>query len=118
MPYVSRLQCSHGQDHIREWEGAAVASVSIRELKAKTSEVIRRSEAGTPFVVTRRGRPVSVLLPLDEEAEDRILSEAPHFIRMWEKAEAEYKASKTVPWETVKRRLGLAELARRARQRR
>jgi prevent-host-death family protein len=41
-----------------------MASVGIRELRQRASEVLRRVEAGESIEVTDRGRPVAVLAPL------------------------------------------------------
>ena len=42
--------------------------IGVRELRRQTSEVIRRvREERAEYVVTYRGRPVAVILPLDAE---------------------------------------------------
>jgi prevent-host-death family protein len=41
-----------------------MASVGIRELRQRASELLRRVEAGETIEVTDRGRPVAVLAPL------------------------------------------------------
>ena len=42
--------------------------IGVRELRERTSEVIRRvREDGVEYVVTYQGRPVAVILPLDTE---------------------------------------------------
>jgi prevent-host-death family protein len=43
-----------------------VASVGIRELRQRASELLRRVEAGETIEITDRGRPVAVLAPLPE----------------------------------------------------
>ena len=44
--------------------------IGVRELKARASEVLRDvRDSHAEYVVTLRGRPVGVLLPLDEGAE-------------------------------------------------
>lgn len=97
-----------------------MATVGIRELKSKTSEIIQRSLKGEIFLVTRRGKPVSVVLPLDADVEDLILSEAPRFIRLRERGREEYRRGKTIPLAAVKEELKQAPrprsrgLARRA----
>ena len=96
-----------------------MAAVGVRELKAKASEIIERSSRGERFLVTRRGRPISVLLPIDEDLEDFIRAHAPEFIRMSKRARREYRAGKTRPWREVRQEL-VAEgkrrpVARRAR---
>lgn len=45
--------------------------VGIRALKNETSEIIRAvREEGIEYVVTYRGKPVAVIRPLDEPAQD------------------------------------------------
>jgi prevent-host-death family protein len=42
--------------------------IGVRELRQRTSEVIRRvREEGAEYVVTHQGRPVAIILPLDTE---------------------------------------------------
>jgi prevent-host-death family protein len=41
-----------------------MASVGIRELRQRASELLRRVEAGETFEVTDRGRPVAILAPV------------------------------------------------------
>ena len=43
-----------------------MASVGVRELRQRASELLRRVEGGETIVVTDRGRPVAVLAPLPE----------------------------------------------------
>lgn len=52
-----------------------MAEIGVKTLKATASAVIERVEAGTSYVVTKRGRPAAVLLPV-EEAEDLVLANA------------------------------------------
>lgn len=41
--------------------------VGVRELKNRTSEIVRAvRERGAQYIVTHQGRPVGVLLPVDE----------------------------------------------------
>lgn len=44
-----------------------MASVGIRELRQRASELLRRVEAGETIEVTDRGRPVAVLSPVPNE---------------------------------------------------
>jgi len=51
--------------------------VGVRELKNKTSEIIRAvREEKTKYIITYQGRPVGLLLPIDEEAPDEHLLQA------------------------------------------
>ena len=44
-----------------------MAEVGVRELKARASEIIRDVREGrTRYVITHRGRPVGLLIPLEE----------------------------------------------------
>jgi prevent-host-death family protein len=44
-----------------------MASVGVRELRQRASELLRRVEAGETIEVTDRGRPVALLAPLPDE---------------------------------------------------
>lgn len=55
--------------------------VGVRELKNRASRLIEEVEAGEPVVVTRRGHPAAVIVPV-EEAESLLLSRAEEFVRM------------------------------------
>lgn len=41
-------------------------SVSSRELKNRTAAILRRVRAGERVTVTNRGRPVAVIVPIDQ----------------------------------------------------
>ena len=43
-----------------------MASVGVRELRQRASELLRRVEAGETIEITDRGRPVAILAPLAE----------------------------------------------------
>jgi prevent-host-death family protein len=50
-----------------------MATVGVRELRQRASELLRRVEAGETIEVTDRGRPVAVLAPLpDAEPLERL----------------------------------------------
>jgi prevent-host-death family protein len=57
--------------------------------------VIDDVESGAAYVVTRRGRPAAVLLPVDE-AEDLVLANADEYIRARKRARAAYAKGRTV----------------------
>jgi prevent-host-death family protein len=44
-----------------------MASVGVRELRQRASELLRRVEAGETIEITDRGRPVAVLAPLPDQ---------------------------------------------------
>ena len=54
------------------YDVATMATVSVRELKNRLSEHLRRLEEGETITVTRRGKPVAVMMPV-ESREDRLL---------------------------------------------
>jgi prevent-host-death family protein len=64
-----------------------MAEIGVKELKASASAVIENVEGGAAYVVTKRGRPAAVLLPI-EEAEDLVLSNADEYVRMRRAARA------------------------------
>ncbi|MEO6578934.1 MAG: type II toxin-antitoxin system prevent-host-death family antitoxin [Candidatus Limnocylindria bacterium] len=72
-----------------------MAEIGIKELKTTASSVIERVEAGAAYVVTKRGRPAAVLLPV-EEAEDLVLANADEYLRMRREARADYAKGRTV----------------------
>jgi len=65
-----------------------VPKVGVRELKNRTSEILRAvREEGVEYVITYQGRPMAVILPVDdEEMEDYVLTHHPHFIALRERA--------------------------------
>jgi prevent-host-death family protein len=71
-----------------------MAEIGIKELKAAASQVIDEVEGGAAYVVTKRGKPAAVLLPIDE-AEDIVLANAGEFVRMRRQGRAAYKAGRT-----------------------
>lgn len=49
-----------------------MASVGIRELRQRASELLRRVEDGETIEITDRGRPVAVLGPLPDDPLERL----------------------------------------------
>jgi prevent-host-death family protein len=49
-----------------------MASVGIRELRQRASELLRRVEDGESIEITDRGRPVAVLGPLPDDPVERL----------------------------------------------
>jgi prevent-host-death family protein len=71
-----------------------MAEIGVKELKATASAVIDEVERGAAYVVTKRGRPAAVLLPV-EEAEDLVLANADEYIRMRRLARSAYAKGRT-----------------------
>jgi prevent-host-death family protein len=60
---------------------AAIGVVNVRDLQRETSRILEELEAGTSFLVTRRGRPIATVTPIDDDAlEDFVLANAPEFV--------------------------------------
>ena len=78
----------------------------VADVKARFSSYIRESEKG-PIVVTRNGRPVAVLLSIDddEELERLILSRSSQFKEILQTARQQIRAGKGIPhdefWQEV-----------------
>jgi len=72
-----------------------MAEIGVKELKATASAVIAEVEGGASYVVTKRGRPAAVLMPI-EEAEDIVLANADEYIRMRRQARAAYARGQNV----------------------
>lgn len=72
-----------------------MAEIGVKELKATASAVIEEVERGAAYVVTKRGRPAAVLMPI-EEAEDLVLANADEYIRMRRQARAAYGKARAV----------------------
>jgi prevent-host-death family protein len=66
-----------------------MAEIGVKELKATASAVIDEVQRGAAYVVTKRGKPAAVLLPVDE-AEDIVLANADEYIRLRREARAAY----------------------------
>jgi prevent-host-death family protein len=77
-----------------------VAEIGVKELKATASSVIERVQAGTAYVVTKRGRAAAVLMPI-EDAEDVVLANANEYVRMRREARADHAAGRTVRLEDL-----------------
>ena len=65
--------------------------VGIRELARQASQIVEQVEStGRPALITRHGKPVAALVPIDEgELEDWILANAPEFVRARSEADDE-----------------------------
>lgn len=82
--------------------------VEMNEAKGSLSDYARRNRRHA-VVVTKRGRPVSALLPLQKGADlERLaLSLNARFRAILDKSQAEVRAGKVVSSEEVRRLLGL-----------
>jgi prevent-host-death family protein len=73
--------------------------VGIRELANRAGGVVDRvTKTGHPALITKRGRPVAALVPLDEDGlEDWVLGNAPEFTRQLKAADKDLAAGRTRP---------------------
>ncbi|HXU24098.1 MAG TPA: type II toxin-antitoxin system Phd/YefM family antitoxin [Tepidiformaceae bacterium] len=89
-----------------------MSSVTIRELSRRTSRVVDAvQETGRPAFVTRNGRLVAAVIPVDEEAlEDFILSTAPDFLDAMREADEDLKAGETRSLTDVLKEMGTVDV--------
>jgi PHD/YefM family antitoxin component YafN of YafNO toxin-antitoxin module len=75
-----------------------MSTIGVRELARHASSIINDIEQNKePALVTRRGRPVVYMLPVDsEEFEDFVLAQAPQFVEGMIAAGEELAAGETV----------------------
>jgi PHD/YefM family antitoxin component YafN of YafNO toxin-antitoxin module len=65
-------------------------------------------EGGSAVVVTRRGHPTALLLPIDApEAEDYVLAHAPEIVSSLREAESDLRQGRTVTLREYRRRRGI-----------
>jgi prevent-host-death family protein len=66
--------------NVRAWSlswGLVVATVGIRAFKAQATALVTRAENGEPIIVSRRGRPVAVMLPLEMDLQTLLWAQSP-----------------------------------------
>lgn len=73
-----------------------MAEIGIKDLKTSASRVIEEVSGGKSYVVTKRGRPAAVLMPI-EEAEDLVLANAEEFVNMRRRAREAYRKGRSHP---------------------
>src|SRR4026207_747343 len=78
--------------------GGHVKFTNVRELKAKTSEMLRTVEMGNPVLVTNHGRPTAMLVPVTEDdIEDAMLAYSPQLRKKIEAGLKDIRAGRTMP---------------------
>jgi prevent-host-death family protein len=92
-------------------------TIPVKELRAELAEMLDEvADRREHIIVTRRGRPAAVLVPIDEyeglEETAEILSD-PAAVRAIQRGLADFKAGRTATLEEVK-----ADLEKRKRARR
>ena len=92
------------------------------DVATAVSSLPRYAEEGLKerMVVTRGGKPVFTLTPLEEDEawEDHKVATDPNFIALMERSEALYKPGTGIPLEDIRRKYGIKPKAapRRARK--
>jgi len=70
---------------------------NVRELKAKTSEMLRIVERGNTVLVTTHGRPTAMLVPVTEDdIEDALLAYSPTLRKKIEAGLKDIRAGRTM----------------------
>ena len=70
---------------------------NVRELKSKTSEMLRTVERGNTFLVTTHGRPTAMLVPVTEDdIEDALLAYSPRLRKKIEAGLKDVRAGRTM----------------------
>lgn len=80
-----------------------MAAVNVRELARNTSKVIDDVERSKrPAIITRSGRPVAAVVPIDSEAlEDWVLANAPEFVEGMKAADEEFRRGETISMDEL-----------------
>jgi prevent-host-death family protein len=66
---------------LRDAEPSSIREVSVRELNRRTTQVLADVRGGRRVVVSRHGRPVALLLGIDEAVE-LLLANSEEFVRL------------------------------------
>jgi PHD/YefM family antitoxin component YafN of YafNO toxin-antitoxin module len=84
-----------------------MSTIGVRELARHASSIINDIEQSKePALITRRGRPVVYMLPVDSaEFEDFVLAHAPQFVDGMAAADAALAAGETVSLADVRAEL-------------
>ncbi len=70
---------------------------NVRELKAKTSSVLRSVKKGDTVLVTTHGRPTAMLVPVSEDdLEDTLLAYSPTLRKKIEEGLKDIRAGRTI----------------------
>jgi prevent-host-death family protein len=87
--------------------------VEMTDAAASLSTYARKARK-EPVVLTRRGKPVAALMPLDEEAwEDLLVSSHPTFRRIIRRSRARCRPGQGISTEEMRRRLAARRKASR-----
>ena len=85
-----------------------MAIITMRELLRSPGDALARIDDGEPCLVTRHGKPVAALVPVDEsQVESYILAAAPEFVEARREAEHARAEGRTISLEDAARELGV-----------
>lgn len=78
--------------------------VGIRELANNASAVVDEvARSGRPALVTRHGKPVAAVVPVDEDdLLDWVLDNAPEYVRSMQEADEDLAAGRTIAWPDLR----------------
>lgn len=81
-----------------------MATVGIRELANNASAVVDEvARSGRPALVTRHGKPVAAVVPVDEDdLLDWVLDNAPEYVRSMQSADEDLAAGRAVAWSDLR----------------
>jgi prevent-host-death family protein len=84
-----------------------MSTIGVRELARNASAIIHKlDETKEPAVITRRGRPVAYILPVDSERfEDFVLANAPEFMKGTAAADRDLARGETTSLSEARRLL-------------
>jgi len=84
-----------------------VPTVSIRDLANKASAVVDEvAKSGKPAVVTKRGKPIAAVVPIDPDAlDDWVLANAPEFVKAMREADKDLAAGRTASLDDLRAEL-------------
>lgn len=83
--------------------------INIHELHARTPQAILQVEHGAKIVVTKRGKPKALLLPLSEDEIEDIVLGSPSFMKGLKSADREGRQKGWRSLADVRRELGLRD---------
>ncbi len=84
------------------------AAVNVTKLKNEATRIVRDVERGSEFVVTKRGRPVAMLLPVRmdvDELADWVIAHHPEAIRRRAAAKRRIAEGRYVTGDELRERL-------------
>lgn len=89
-------------------------AVKVTDLKNRATQILRRVQGGSEFMVTKRGRPIAVILPIaEDDLEDWILANHPEAVRRRHEAATRIAAGEYVTGQQLRSRLRKLRTRRR-----